>query len=107
MAFYRVMHTFVDNENGIHPKVGNFVDTENKEWVARIGSTLKEETFCPNNVDVIKVGFTVESAAKETPVEEPKVVEPEVPPAPPAPPVKDTARLNIPNKAVLEPGEQK
>lgn len=100
MAFYRVMNTFVDTVNGYHPKAGNFIETEDKEWVARMGSSLREELICPNNVEVVKVANTLESQAAaqaKVVVEEQKV----------AAPAKDTARLNIPNKAVLEPGEQK
>lgn len=90
---YRVMNTLVDTDNGLHLKVGQFVETNERVWVARMGDSLREEQIAPSNAEVVKVANTVESivAVVETETEDDSAdVE-----------AKSLSKVKIPNKAIL------
>jgi hypothetical protein len=90
MSFYRVMSTFVDNINGHHFRVGQFIETDQQNWVARFGDILKREQILPNNVDIFKVDTSLEDSPviEKIVTEQPKVE-------------KGLTRKPLPNKAIL------
>lgn len=82
---YRVANSIIDAVNGISLTYNQFIETDEKQWVARMGDSLHEEHITPPNVEIIIIKNTLES---KTPA---GVVLDE----------KEVSKTSPPNKAIL------
>jgi len=105
MAQYEVVKRLYDNINGIILARGQFVETEDDLWIARMGNALRAR-IAPDHITLVHVVNTVEGSKKAKPkeeevnkVEEPKEEEVEKEEAKPTGRAKVAPRGG--NKAVL------
>lgn len=81
---FRVVRSIIDSQNGLDIRAGTFIKTPCDNWVARMGSALKQELQIPKNATVREILATLEDASDVA--EDPEA--------------KEVSKRVIPNKAV-------
>jgi hypothetical protein len=80
---FRVVRSIIDSQNGLDLRAGTFIKTPCDNWVARMGSSLKQELQIPKNATVREILATLEDAEG-------------------VPEAKEVSKRVVPNKAVGE-----